>query len=120
VSPLGTDANGALGNDAHTEHHGLSVVAAADDDTRLSGRVSVTIGPVQSFDRLHNLDDALSRLDGVRQVTLADYAGEEVTFRVDMDSPVSAADLASRLAEVVGLPAQVVSASPETLALRVS
>ncbi len=50
----------------------------------MKGRVQVRIAPVPDFDRLLNLDGALGRVSGVDSVTLADYAQEEVTFRVEV------------------------------------
>jgi hypothetical protein len=78
----------------------------------------VSISPVPDFDRLLGLDGALGRMSGVRNVTLADYAKEEVTFRIEVDDAITADDFARGLAESAGLEVEVVSASEEKLALR--
>ena len=64
----------------------------------LSGRIVLSVSPVPDFDRLLSLDGALCRLGCVRNVTLADYAKEEVTFRVELTDPVSVEAFTGELA----------------------
>ena len=84
------------------------------------GRVQITISPVADFDRLLNLDSALSRIAGVKSVTLADYAHEQVVFRVDLDKPVTAVAFAAQLSETGGVPTEVTEASETTLSVRLA
>jgi hypothetical protein len=83
----------------------------------VSGRMLVSITPVPDFDRLLSLDGALGRMTDVRNVTLADYAKEEVTFRIEIDNPMSTESFASRLAESAGVGVDVISATEGNLAL---
>ena len=94
--------------------------AATSAGATLFGRVQVTISPVPDFDRLLNLDSALSRVGSVQSVTLADYAQEEVTFRIDLASPLSASDFASELSEAAGLNASVTAADGGAVSLRLA
>jgi hypothetical protein len=97
--------------------------AATTQETQkptLFGRVQVNISPVPDFDRLLNLDSALSRVSCVQTVTLADYAQEEVTFRVDLASPLDANDFARELGEAAGLSTEVADASDVAVTLRVA
>jgi hypothetical protein len=87
--------------------------------TTVFGRVEVMISPVADFDRLLSLDSALARVEGVGAVTLADYAREEVVFRIELEKPFTAAAFAERLSETAGLPATVAEASESVLSLRV-
>ncbi len=84
------------------------------------GRVQMTIFPVPDFDRLLSLDSALARIKDVRSVTLADYAREEVIFRVEIDKPVSVVEFARQLSETAGVGTEVTEASETTLSIRVS
>jgi hypothetical protein len=86
----------------------------------LFGRVQVNISPVPDFDRLLNLDSALSRVSSVQTVTLADYAQEEVTFRIDLASPLDANDFAQQLGEAAGLSTEVAEANDAAVTLRVA
>jgi hypothetical protein len=94
--------------------------AAAGADATLFGRVQVNIAPVPDFDRLLSLDSALSRIGAVQSVTLADYAQEEVTFRIDLASPLAASDFAQELSEAAGMPAAVDAADEGAVSLRLS
>ena len=71
------------------------------------------------FDRLLNLDGALGRMGNVSNVSLADYAGEEVTFRLEIHMPESAAEFARELAACSGLAIEVAGAAADSLSLRV-
>jgi hypothetical protein len=92
----------------------------ADLSTTIFGRVQVVISPVADFDRLLSLDGALAGIEGVKSVTLADYAREEVAFRLELEKPFTAGDLAARLSENAGLPASVAEASETALSLRLA
>jgi hypothetical protein len=84
----------------------------------LDDRVLLKITPVPDFDRLLSLDDALGRVIGVRNVTLADYAKEEVTFRVELDAAMTSESLREGLARAAGKRFDVDGASADSLALR--
>ncbi len=86
----------------------------------LVGRVQINISPVPDFDRLLNLDSALSRVSSVQTVTLADYAQEEVTFRIDLTSPLNGGDFARQLAEAAGFDTEVVQVDASSLTLRIA
>jgi hypothetical protein len=86
----------------------------------VSGRVLVTIAPVPDFDRLLNLDGALGRMSGIANVSLADYAKEEVTFRLEIEQPMSADDFARHLSASTGSQAEVSAAAEGKLALRLA
>lgn len=86
----------------------------------IAGRVLVSISPVPDFDRLLSLDGALGRMSGIGNVTLADYAKEEVTFRVEVDPATSVEDFRTRLSQSAGTNIEVVANSGETLALRLA
>ena len=53
-------------------------------------------------------------------MTLADYAEEEVTFRIDLASPLDANDFAQQLGEAAGINAEVAEAQPGAVTLRVA
>ncbi len=91
--------------------------AVADQQPTLSGRIQVNISPVPDFDRLLSLDSAVSRVDSVQTVTLADYAQEEVTFRIDLASPLDAVDFARQVAEAAGMSNEVAEADTNSLTL---
>jgi hypothetical protein len=80
----------------------------------------VTISPVPDFDKLLNLDSALGRMQSVANVSLADYVKEEVTFRIEMETPVSADEFARSLSDSVGTHAEVASSEEGKLALRLA
>jgi len=84
------------------------------------GRILVSIAPVPDFDRLLSLDGALGRMAGVRNVTLADYAKEEVAFRVEVENGMTAQGFGEGLAESSGLRVELVSVSENGLALRLA
>jgi hypothetical protein len=84
----------------------------------ISGRIQLSISPVPDFDRLLHLDSSLGRMGGVQGVTLADYAQEEVTFRVELTSPISALDFARDLSDAAGIHAEVTAVSDNSLTLR--
>jgi hypothetical protein len=84
----------------------------------LAGRVIVHLSPVPDFDRLLSLDGALGRMTGVRNVTLADYAKEEVTFRVELESATPVSGFVQGLADAAGHQIEVVSADQDTVSLR--
>jgi hypothetical protein len=75
---------------------------------------------VPDFDRLLSLDGALGRMSGVRNVTLADYAREEVTFRVEVEEAMTAEGFGEGLAESAGLRVEVLSTADDRLALRLA
>ncbi len=83
----------------------------------IGGRVLVSISPVPDFDRLLNLDGALGRMTGIENVTLADYAKEEVTFRVEIEPPTSIEDFRKRLSQSADTRVEVVSSGEGTVAL---
>ena len=85
---------------------------------RLEGRILVHIAPVPDFDRLLNLDGALGRLESVRNVTLADYTKEEVTFRVELTDSVSADEFRERLATAAGYGLALIAVEPDAIQLR--
>jgi hypothetical protein len=86
----------------------------------VKGRVQVRIAPVPDFDRLLNLDGALSRVKGVDSVTLADYAQEEVTFRVEVLSDKDAGLFAREIAEAAGVNTTLVDAVDNGLIIRIN
>jgi hypothetical protein len=85
----------------------------------IAGRVQITISPVPDFDRLLSLDSALARIKGVHSVTLADYAREEVIFRVELDQPMSVVEFAHHLSDTGGIATEVTEASESTLSIRI-
>jgi hypothetical protein len=87
---------------------------------KVAGSVLVTIAPVPDFDHLLNLDGALGRMDGIANVSLADYAKEEVTFRLEIASPMTADDFARSLSESAGTSASVAATEDGKLALRLA
>jgi hypothetical protein len=98
-----------------------SLMPAGEDEIRvanLTGRIMVQVSPVPDFDRLLTLDGALGRMPEIRNVTLADYAKEEVTFRVELDNELSAQDFTRKLGESSGNRMELVSANADTIALR--
>jgi hypothetical protein len=82
--------------------HGQPPAAAA-----IEGRIVLNVTPVPDFDRLLSLDAALGRVSSVSNVTLADYAKEEVTFRVELAAPVDVEDFAAELSRTFGQPVGV-------------
>jgi hypothetical protein len=86
------------------------VTAGAVSD-RIEGRVTLNVSPITDFDRLLSLDGALGRLSVITNVTLADYARDEVTFRIELGQPVSVADFARELSETAGQPIEPVEVS---------
>jgi hypothetical protein len=94
--------------------------AEAGPKQTLYGRVQVNISPVPDFDHLLNLDSALSRVSSVQTVTLADYAQEEVTFRIDLASPLDANDFAQQLGEAAGISTEVADANEAAVTLRLA
>jgi hypothetical protein len=56
----------------------------------------------------------------VRNVSLADYAREQVTFRIEVDRPTSAEDFARDLSEASSMDIGVVTSAPGNLSLRLS
>ena len=87
---------------------------------KVAGRVLVTITPVPDFDRLLNLDGALGRMDGIANVSLADYAKDEVTFRLEIEEPMTADDFARSFSESTGSAASVAATEEGKLALRLA
>jgi hypothetical protein len=87
---------------------------------KVAGRVLVTITPVPDFDRLLNLDGALGRMDGIANVSLADYARDEVTFRLEIEDPMTADDFARSFSESTGSTASVDASEEGKLALRLA
>ena len=94
--------------------------AEAGDHEAVSGRVVLVIAPVPDFDRLLSIDGALGRMADVRNVSLADYAREQVTFRIEVDRPTSAEDFARDLSEASSMDISVVTSAPGNLSLRLS
>jgi hypothetical protein len=87
-------------------------------ESKVAGRVMVTIAPVPDFDRLLNLDGALGRMSGIANVSLADYAKEEVTFRLEVERPMTPDDFARSLSQSAGSEACVAASTDGKLALR--
>ena len=96
------------------------VAVPAAPSITIFGRVQMTISPVPDFDKLLSLDSALARIQGVHSVTLADYAREEVIFRVELEKPVSVVEFAHQLSDTAGVPTEVTEASESTLSIRIS
>jgi hypothetical protein len=94
--------------------------APAPVDVTVRGRVQVRIAPVPDFDRLLNLDGALGRVSGVDSVTLADYAQEEVTFRVEILGEKDAGLFTRELAVSAGVDATLVDAVDNGLIVRIN
>lgn len=96
-------------------------VAATTDGIAglVTGKLLISIAPVPDFDRLLNLDGALGRMTSVRNVSLADYAKEEVTFRIEIDEPLTADEFARRLSESAQIAVEAVSADEGNLALQI-
>ena len=92
----------------------------AGNHEAVSGRVVLVIAPVPDFDRLLSIDGALGRMTDVRNVSLVDYAREQVTFRIEVDRPTSAEDFARDLSEASSMDIGVVSSTPGNLSLRLS
>jgi hypothetical protein len=86
----------------------------------LWGRVVLNVSPVPDFDRLLSLDGALGRLSCVRNVTLADYAKEAVTFRVELNEPIGVDEFTKELAQAGGQALEVVSVAPGELNLKIA
>jgi hypothetical protein len=59
-------------------------------------------------------------MQSIANVSLADYVKEEVTFRIEMESPVSAEEFARTLSDTAGTQAEVTSAEEGKLALRLA
>ena len=78
----------------------------------------IRLAPVPDFDRLLSLDGALGRMSGVRNVTLADYAKEEVTFRVELEAATPVAGFVQGLADAAGHQIEVISAEQDNVSLR--
>ena len=91
--------------------------ASPNEPTSLAGRIVVRLTPVPDFDHLLSLDGALGRMNNVLNVTLADYAQDEVTFRVELEAPMPVSGLAQGLADAAGRHIEVVNAQNETLRL---
>ena len=104
--------------EAETEPVTMPAAANVNATVTMLGRIQLAISPVPDFDRLLHLDSSLGKMSGVHGVTLADYAQEEVTFRVDLDGPISALDFASQLSDKAGVSANVTAASESSLTLR--
>ena len=85
----------------------------------LAGRIILSVSPVPDFDRLLSLDGALGRLSFVNNVTLADYAKEEVTFRVELGMSISVEDFTVELAQMCGQSMDVTAVTPGQLQLRI-
>jgi hypothetical protein len=68
----------------------------------LAERVSLVISPVPDFDHLLRIDAALGKMACVENVTLVDYAGEEVTFRLQMARPTPADSFTAELSLATG------------------
>lgn len=95
-------------------------VATLDASAPINGRVLVSISPVPDFDRLLSLDGALGRMGGIGNVTLADYAEEEVTFRLEVEAPISVEEFRNQLSESAGSDLEVVSIRDHALSLRLA
>src|SRR5512146_510186 len=89
--------------EAETEPLTMPAVANVNATVTMLGRIQLAISPVPDFDRLLHLDSSLGKMGGVHGVTLADYAQEEVTFRVDLDGAISALDFAQQLSDRAGV-----------------
>jgi hypothetical protein len=94
--------------------------AGESEHETVSGRVVLVIAPVPDFDRLLSIDGALGRMAEVRNVSLADYAREQVTFRIEVDQQTSAEDFARDLSEASSMDISVVNSAPGNLSLRLS
>jgi hypothetical protein len=105
--------------DRTTEQVVETTSAPAATALELTGRVVLEVSPVPDFDRLLNLDAALGRLPFIRNVTLADYAGEDVTFRVELTEMTTVDRLTTELKALTGGDLEVVAAVPGQLTLRV-
>ena len=90
------------------------------DAVALSGRVLLAVSPVPDFDCLLSLDSALGRILGVRNVTLAEYALNEVTFRLQLPSPTVPTDFADELSRTCGRPIGLLEVSGGRLSLRLT
>jgi hypothetical protein len=82
--------------------------------------VLLRISPVEDFDRLLGLDDALRRLAYVSTVTLADYAAESVSFRLELSETTSPEALARDIAGSAGAVLRVVSVEPGGVSLELA
>lgn len=89
-----------------------------DNGQKVSGTIMVSIAPVSDFEHLLNLDGALGRMADVGNVSLADYANEEVRFRVDVTSPMSVREFVQTLAACAGVAMELVSTGPGAISLR--
>jgi hypothetical protein len=86
----------------------------------LEGRVLVKVAPVPDFDRLLNLDSALGRMSEVRNVTLADYTKDEVTFRIELVNPLDSGEFSRQLGSAAGYRLEINSATAGEIDLRLS
>ncbi len=96
----------------------MAPAPAAAQPVALDGKVILNVSPIPDFDRLLSLDGALGRLSCVRNVTLADYSEEEVTFRVELLGPVSADEFVRELSMVANLTLAVAAATGGSLQLK--
>ncbi len=94
-----------------TEPEAIHDEEPAVAEVSLDGRVTLTVEPIPDFDRLLNLDSALGRLPMVRNVTLADYTREEVTFRVEISDAIAVRSFATALGQGIGSHVEVVDAA---------
>jgi len=95
-----------------------TAASMAPAEPGIGGVIEVTISPVPDFDRLLTLDGALGKLDGVRSVTLVNYAQEEVTFRVELEGRQSADKFADKLSEAAGMGVHLTEAGDTSLRMR--
>ncbi len=111
----------AAAQEAPAYRSGSELVSGPDaQQVSVSGRVQVTFSPVPDFDRLLNLDGALGRVSGVDSVTLADYAQEEVTFRVEVLGEKDAGLFTREIAVAAGIEATLVDAAGNGLVIRIN
>ncbi len=86
----------------------------------LAENLTLVLLPVPDFDHLLNLDGALGRLPGVRNVTLVDYAHEQATFRIELSESVRPDDFVCQLADISRQDMTVTDVAPDRLALNIA
>ncbi len=114
----------ASGSQTSNYGHGVATATSAPVPSAagmlLDGKIVLNVEPVPDFDRLLSLDAALSRLGSVRNVTLADYARDEVTFNLEMRAAVDVESFTRELSQTTGQAFEVKAASTDNLQLRFS
>lgn len=126
VEAYASDPQQASGSQAPAYDLAPGSLDASSDDPEaqvqaatLAGPFQVSLLPVPDMDRVMELDEALAHVAGIGNVMLADYAGEEVTFRLEAEEPMSPLTLAQRLGETAGIQTTLIEASDGMIRLQI-